>query len=154
MIMTLAGQGYQVECCCNMFGVSVSGYYDSLNRPPSARALRRAWITPLIADVHKASQGTYGALRITAELRLGHGTVIGHCAVSSIMKELGIQGLPTRKPFRRPQINLARSVDLVRRDFHRDTPDRLWMTDIERHEALSDRAVMKGHRCQFVAAGW
>jgi hypothetical protein len=31
-------------------------------------------------------------------------------------------------------------------------PDRLWVTDVERHEAPTDRAVVKGHRLQLVAA--
>lgn len=30
----------------------------------------------------------------------------------------------------------------------------VWIEDIERHEALTNRAVMKGHRRQPVAAGW
>jgi hypothetical protein len=29
----------------------------------------------------------------------------------------------------------------------------VWATDIERHEALFDRAVVKGHRYWLVAAG-
>ena len=33
-------------------------------------------------------------------------------------------------------------------------PDQIWSRDIERHEALLYRAVMKGHRSQPVAAGW
>ena len=33
-------------------------------------------------------------------------------------------------------------------------PNAVWSWDIERHEALSDRAVVKGHRLQPVAAGW
>ena len=33
-------------------------------------------------------------------------------------------------------------------------PNPCWSWDIERHEALSDRAVVKGHRLQPVAAGW
>jgi len=33
-------------------------------------------------------------------------------------------------------------------------PDTLWATDAERHEALLDRAEMKGLRCQAVAAAW
>ena len=33
-------------------------------------------------------------------------------------------------------------------------PNELWSWDIERHEALLDRAVVKGHRLQSVAAGW
>ena len=44
-------------------------------------------------------------------------------------------------------------VDLVDRNFDRFEPDQLWVTDIERHEAFSDRAVVKGHRLVFVAAG-
>ena len=30
----------------------------------------------------------------------------------------------------------------------------VWEEDIERHEALSNRAVMKGHGRQYVAADW
>ena len=44
-------------------------------------------------------------------------------------------------------------TDLVDRNFARFEPDQLWVTDIERHEAFSDRAVVKGHRLVLVAAG-
>jgi len=43
--------------------------------------------------------------------------------------------------------------DLVLRDFTAAQPNRLWLTDIERHEALSNRVVVKGHRLWPVAAG-
>jgi hypothetical protein len=33
-------------------------------------------------------------------------------------------------------------------------PNQCWSWDIERHEAPLDRAVVKGHRLQSVAAGW
>jgi putative transposase len=33
-------------------------------------------------------------------------------------------------------------------------PNQCWSWDIERHEASLDRAVVKGHRLQPVAAGW
>jgi putative transposase len=33
-------------------------------------------------------------------------------------------------------------------------PNEVWSWDIERHEAPLDRAVVKGHRLQSVAAGW
>ena len=61
------------------------------------------------------------------------------------MRELGIKGRPTR---RRPKgSRLAQvSLDLVPPFLRRDRPNELWLTDIERHEALCDRAVMKGHR--------
>lgn len=47
----------------------------------------------------------------------------------------------------------ARPADLVDRSFGADRPDRLWLADIERHEAFSNRAVVKGHRFVLVGAG-
>jgi hypothetical protein len=41
----------------------------------------------------------------------------------------------------------------VERDFSASGPNQLWVADLERHEALPDRAVMKGHRRRPVAAG-
>jgi hypothetical protein len=44
--------------------------------------------------------------------------------------------------------------DLLGRLFDPDQPDVAWCGDVERHEAPLDRAVVKGHRLQSVAAGW
>ena len=43
--------------------------------------------------------------------------------------------------------------DRVQRNFHADAPNQVWLTDIERHEALLNLAVVKGHRFASVAAG-
>ncbi|WP_295794861.1 hypothetical protein [uncultured Microbacterium sp.] len=43
--------------------------------------------------------------------------------------------------------------DHVQRVFRADAPNRVWLTDIERHEALLNLAVVKGHRSAPVAAG-
>lgn len=133
MIASLAGQGINVERACLMLGVSVSGYYDWTIRPPSARTLRHAVLAGEIAQVHKDSGGTYGKLRITAELRYGRGVHVGKDQVALIMKRLGIYGLPKRKLPRGAKIGKASSLDLVRRRFRADGPDRLWMTDITEH---------------------
>ena len=83
--------------------------------------------------MHKASGGTYGALRITAELRYGRHIVAGHNAVESIMRELGIKGLPTRRLPRGARVAKVTALDLVGRVFARDRPNELWMTDITEH---------------------
>ncbi len=70
------------------------------------------------------------------------------------MRELGLKGVPTRRLPKGAKVNQVISSDLVSRNFKRDRPDDLWMTDIERHEALLNRVVMKGHRYQLVVAGW
>jgi putative transposase len=95
VIASLTGQGNNVRQACRFLGVTESGYYAWRSRPTSPRALRRIFLAGEIVDVHRASAGIYGALRITAELRFGRQIVVGHNAVASIMNELGIKGLPS-----------------------------------------------------------
>ncbi len=85
MIEALTGQGIDVRHACRTLGVSESGFYAWKTRPASPRALRRIWLAGEIVDVHKASGGTYGALRVTAELKHGRAIQVGHNAVSLIM---------------------------------------------------------------------
>jgi putative transposase len=132
VIEALTGQGIDVSHACRTLSVSPSGYYAWKDRPASPTALRRIWLAGEIADVHKASAGTYGALRVTAELRHGR-DIVGHNAVHSIMRELGLKGLPTRRLPKGARVGNVTSLDLVRREFRRDGPDQLWMTDITEH---------------------
>ena len=133
MIASLTGQGFDVQTACLMLSVAPSGYYDWKVRPPSARTLRHAWLAGEIAQVHKDSGGTYGTLRITAELRYGRGIHVGKEQVHLLMRRLGIYGLPKRRLPRGARVGKPNSLDLVRRRFKADGPDRLWMTDITEH---------------------
>lgn len=133
MIASLTGQGNNVRHACRFLGVTESGYYAWRSRPTSPRALRRIFLAGEIVDVHRASAGIYGALRITAELRFGRQIVVGHNAVASIMNELGIKGLPKRRMLRSARVGRVGGPDLVRREFRREAPDELWMTDITEH---------------------
>ncbi len=139
------------QVACRVLGVSQSGFYDWRSRPPSARSIRHAWLTDIISQIHQQSRGTYGARRVHAELTMGHRITVGHNAVAMLMRRAGIAGLSgNRRPRRWPR-PVDTSVDLVDRNFARSKPDQLWVTDIERHEAFSDRAVVKGHRLMLVA---
>src|SRR5207248_3012127 len=133
VIETLTGQGINVRHACRTLDVSESGYYAWRGRPDPPRTLRRIWLAGEIADVHKASGGTYGSLRVTAELRHGREIVVGHNAVESIMRELGIKGLPTQRLPKGARVASVTSLDLVGRSFRRDRPNELWMTDITEH---------------------
>jgi hypothetical protein len=79
---------------CRVLGVNRSSYTYWRKRPPNARELRRAWLGPLVAQIHGDSSGAYGHARVTAELRLGHGVIANHKLVCSIMREQGLKGLP------------------------------------------------------------
>jgi transposase InsO family protein len=81
----------------------------------------------------QGSGGTYGTLRVTAELRYGRGIHVGKGQVHLLMRRLGIYGLPKRRLPRGARVGKPNSLDLVRRRFKADRPDRLWMTDITEH---------------------
>jgi hypothetical protein len=59
-------------------------------------------------------------------------------------------GKPKRRKGRSP--GTPAHDDLVCRNFTANGPNRLWLADIERHEALPNRAVVKGHGHRPVAA--
>jgi hypothetical protein len=64
------------------------------------------------------------------------------------MRAMGLQGAVRGKKFKTtiPDDSLARPADLVHREFSASRPNELWVADLERHEALSFRAVMREHR--------
>jgi putative transposase len=94
----MATDGLSVRVACRVPGVSESGYHAWRKRPPSARAVRHAWLTD---RAHAASRGTYGARRVHAELVLGQGIRVGHQAVERLMRAAGIHGLSGRPRYRK-----------------------------------------------------
>jgi len=128
----MAAEGCSVLLACRVLRVSESGFYAQRSRPRSARALWHAYLTELIGRVHLDSRGTYGARRIHAELTLGHGLLVGRCAIELLMGRAGLAGLSGRPRYRRIP-HQATAGDLVERRFGRDEPDRLWVTDITEH---------------------
>lgn len=128
----IASEQLPVQLATRALGVSESGYYEWRGRAPSLRAVRHAWLTEQIQAVHAASRGTYGALRVHAELTLGMGITVGHGAVALLMNRAGIKGLPgNRRP--KPRHQTPTASDLVHRQFTRPVPDQLWVTDITEH---------------------
>ena len=70
-----------------------------------------------------------------------------------LMNQAGIYGLPGPVRVKRLR-GVVTAADLVNRKFHRLRPNELWVTDIERHEALLNRVEVKDlHGCA-VAAAW
>lgn len=133
MIESLTGQGFSEREACRTLGVNRSSYTYWRKRPPNQRELRRAWLAPLVVKVHADSFGTYGYVRVAAELRLGHGVIANHKLVYSIMREQGLKGLPKPPTGRRGPLGAFVAADLVRRDFSGDRPNKLWVTDITEH---------------------
>jgi putative transposase len=128
----MSGEGLSVEVACRVLSVSCAGFYAWRSRPPSARAVRHAWLTDVIGEVHAASYGSYGAKRVHAELVLGRGIQVGHNAVAMLMRRAGIAGRNGARTWR-GMPGIATAQDLVDRKFRRDRPNQLWVTDITEH---------------------
>jgi putative transposase len=144
----MATEGLPVKLACRVLQVSESGYYARRSRPPSVRSIRHVWLTDLIRQAHAASRGTYGIRRVHAELTLGHGVAIGHQAVEWLMRRAGIQGICGRPTFRRVS-GVATASDRVARQFHRDHPDELWVTDVTEHPTREGKVY-----CAVVLDAW
>jgi putative transposase len=127
-----ANQGaHSVRTLCRVLDVSPSGFYSSEGRPPSRRAVEDQDLTRRIRRVHEASRGTYGAIRVHADLR-DEGTRIGRKRVARLMRAAGLAGVSRRK-WVTTTVQDARAVpapDLVNRSFRASGPNRLWVADI------------------------
>jgi transposase InsO family protein len=128
----MAAEKLPVQLACRVLGVSESGYYEWRSRPPSVRALRHAWLTGPIQQVHIDFRGVYGSRRVHAELTLGHGIAVGRQAIELLMRRANLQGVSGR-PRERRVPPVATAGDLVDRQFSRSQPDELWVTDITEH---------------------
>ncbi len=137
-----------MKLACRVVEVSESGYYARRSRPPSVRSVRHAWLTDLIRRAHFDSRGTYGIRRVHAELTLGQGVAVGHQAVELLMRRAGIQGISGRPKFRRVP-GVVTAADRVERQFHRDNPDELWVTDVTEHPTREGKVY-----CAVVLDAW
>ena len=91
---------YPVSLMCRVLDVNRTSLHDWERRPPSDRALYDAFLLEKIKAIHAASDGTYGAPRVHAELRLEHGIAVGRKRVERLMARAGLQGIPVPRKAR------------------------------------------------------
>lgn len=75
-----------------MLHVSVSGYYEWRERPPSKRAVADLALSAQIVEIHTMSRGTYGVPRVYLELHLGRGVRCGRKRIARLMRAAHLQG--------------------------------------------------------------
>lgn len=114
---------YPIVMMCRCLGVSRSGYYEWRDRPASATAERRVWLTERVKEIFAASDETYGHRRVHAQLAR-EGVEAGPELVRSIMRDEGLVACQPR-PWRfclTEQDEPGPIPDLVDRDFTADAP--------------------------------
>jgi putative transposase len=125
---------YPVALLCDALGVSTSGYYDSRDRPPSARVERHQRIQEAVQEVHAESHGVFGSVKVTKVLERRE-DLEPACrnTVAAAMRELGLKSRVCKRfkptttqadPSKRPAENV------LDRDFTAEAPNRKWVTDI------------------------
>lgn len=118
-----------------LLGVSTSGYYKHLHAlaadEPSPQVQRRRDLEVKIRAHHRASGGTYGSPRITADLH-AEGEQVSENTVAKIMAELGIEGISPRTFKTTTTVDATASFppDLVDRCFDQGRIDAVWSSDV------------------------
>jgi len=122
-----------VKRLCRILAVSRSGFYRWIaGADARAERLRAdADLAERITAIHTESDGTYGAPRVTAELR-DAGVRVNHKRVARVMRARGIVGFHLRKKVRTtiPEPSATPVPDLLGRDFTAKTPNTKYVGDI------------------------
>ncbi|GAA2389172.1 IS3 family transposase [Dactylosporangium salmoneum] len=109
---------HSVKLACELLEVSRSAYYQRQRGKLSTRERVNEQLTERIMAVHAASNGTYGAPRIHAELA-DAGVRHGRKRIAGRMRAAGIRGKSPRRwqVTTIPDPNASRRPDLIGRDF-------------------------------------
>ncbi len=126
-------QRYGVKRWCQIIGVSRSSFYywRAAAETRAAREAADAALVGRIRAVQTAHDGTYGAPRITAELR-DAGLAVNRKRVARVMRRFGVHGLRLRRRTRTtvPDPAAAKASDLIGRDFTAPGPNQRYVGDI------------------------
>jgi transposase InsO family protein len=109
--------------------ISKSAWYDwkkQLNAPNPEQGIRAR-----VRAIFVRSKGTYGRIRIVAELR-NQGEIVNHKRVYRLMKEEGLV-VATPRSWKRTTVSdpaLPVAENLLNRQFSPATPNQVWASDI------------------------
>jgi len=150
-VSELAADGIPVTVTCRVLKLCRQDYYRWRGSPVTDALLDEAYPTNAIFDAH-ADDPEFGYRFLADEIRAA-GHVVCDRTVWRICSDNGWWSVFGKKKGKTSKPGAPAHDDLVKRDFTAAGPDELWLTDIERHEALPNRVVMKGHHRVPVAAG-
>jgi len=118
---------------CRVLGVSRSGYYQRLHRPPCARSVENAALESEVKEVFHAHRGRYGAPRVRHALRRRRGGARpSKKRVARVMRSMGLRArTPRRFRTTTDSRHTKRSApNLLERDFVAAEPNSVLAGDI------------------------
>jgi transposase InsO family protein len=116
---------------CTLLTISSAGYYEWVERKPSARSAANDKLVREIVEIHKASRKTYGSHRIRAALS-EKGKCVNRKRILRLMRSAGIQGVMRRRFRCTTDSNHKKPVapNLLNRTFTIPTINTHWCGDI------------------------
>jgi putative transposase len=125
---------FPIALMCDLLGVARSGYYSSIDREPSPRAVRSQKIRQTVLLLHEESYGIYGSAKITRQMQENEELETAcRNTVAQAMREMDLKSRVSKKfvptttksdPSKRPALNV------LDRDFTTEAPNQKWVTDI------------------------
>ena len=111
---------------CRVLGVSRSGFYAWMHRPPSKRDVEDSRLVPVIRACHVQSRATYGSPRVHKDLQ-ALSYRISRKRVARLMRREGLSAQPPRRY--RATTDSAHTLpiapNVVARQFNAAAPNRL-----------------------------
>ena len=122
---------YSIGRMCQLLGVSSSGYYDWLNRKPSARKQANIELTQQIKAIFEQEKSRSGAMRIYQRLR-AQGHTVGRHRVARLMRQNQWRARAAKKYKATTNSNhrLPVAPNLLQQNFVATKPDEKWVSDI------------------------
>ncbi len=126
------GHGVPHAVSCRALGISPSTFYKHLNRPVTARQLRRQAVDAEVKKAFEVSEGTYGSPRVRAQLRRD-GLSVSKTTVEASMARQGLCARPKRRYRGLTSQNpgAAAPTDLLKRDFSAQAINQKWCGDFK-----------------------
>lgn len=152
-------KNHKVVIMCRVMQVSRSGYYAYRSRCACNRLREDVLLKEQILEIYQKNRSVYGSARIVLALSKQN-IFISRRRCARLMRELKIQGVAKRK--RQPKVNSGgrqnsnNVVDLVKRKFVADEPNKLWFADItyvRTHQGWLYLAVVFDIFSRFIV-GW
>ena len=120
---------WPVSIMCEALGVSRSGFYAWLVRPPSQRQRDDEVLGTQVRQSFIRSDRTYGARRVWHDV-LALGLLCGLHRIERLMREQALRARPRRRGL--PQDKGSRSViadNVLDRQFQAEAPNQKWLAD-------------------------
>jgi putative transposase len=131
LVRDLADDGIAVAVTCRVLGFTPQGFYKWLADSVSQRDWDDAHLLNAIIDIHR-DDPEFGYRFIADELEAA-GHVASENRVQRLCSLQGVFSTTVKRGRRTKTPGPAVHDDLVRRQFHAEQPDEIWLTDITEH---------------------